>query len=150
MLQDRITKIAPYFKGIEMSGGLFIVKVQYKDKWAAYPTQDLETIKVAQSEEEANVWFYYAEADKVDMDMIFDLIEETIEMNESIRLKIELLKVKVEELKLIFDSEPLSKLETLQFTFAPQEKPKTKSKRKYNKKQKEVEMVIGEPDVVES
>lgn len=135
MLQERIKRIAQYFRGIEMTGGLFIVKVQYKDKWAAYPTQDKETIRVAKSDEEPNVWFYYAQADSIDMEMIFDLIDETIEMNESVRLKIELLKSKVEELKQLFDSEPLSKLERLEFTFA--EEKKTKSKRKYNKKAKE-------------
>lgn len=144
MLQDRIKRIAQYFRGIEMTGGLFIVKVQYRDKWTAYPTQDMETIKVTRSDEEPNVWFYYAQADTIDMDMIFDLIEETIEMNESVRLKIELLKQKVEELKVLFDTEPLNKLERLEFTFKPEIIEKSKPKRKYNKKKKEEEVVTME------
>jgi hypothetical protein len=149
MLQDRIKKIAQYFRGIEMTGGLFIVKVQYKEKWAAYPTQDMETIKVTRSDEEPNVWFYYAQADTVDMEMIFDLIEETIEMNESVRLKIELLKSKVEELKVLFDTEPLNKLERLEFTFKPEIAEKLKSKRRYNKKKKEDIVVATEENNAE-
>ena len=133
MLQDRIQRIAPYFKGIETNGGLLIVKVQFQQGWNAYPTQDLETIKVAQSEQEANVWFYYSDSTKVDLEMIFDLIEETIEFNESLRKKVELLKVKVEELKQIFNAEPLSRLETLYFAFA--EETKKKKSRKSTKKE---------------
>ena len=149
MLQDRIKRIAQYFKGIEMTGGLFIVKVQYKDKWAAYPTQDMETIKVTRSDEEPNVWFYYAQADTVDMEMIFDLIEETIEMNESVRLKIELLKQKVEELKILFDTESLNKLERLEFTFKPEIVEKSKTKKKNNKKKKEEIVVVVEENNME-
>ena len=149
MLQDRIKRISQYFRGIEMTGGLFIVKVQYKEKWADYPTQDMETIKVSSSDDEPNVWFYYAQADTVDMEMIFDLIEETIEMNESVRLKIELLKQKVEELKVLFDTEPLNKLELLEFTFKQEIGEKTKSKRKYNKKKKEDVVVVSEENNIE-
>ena len=130
MLQERIKKIAQYFRGIEMRGGLYIVKVQYKDKWGAYPTANGTTIKVAKSEDEVDVWYYYAQAEEVDMELIFDLIDETIEMNESVRLKIELLKRKVEELKTLFDNEPLAKLERLEFTFAPEPKQKKKTNKK--------------------
>lgn len=137
MLQERIKKIAQYFRGIEMQGGLYIVKVQYKDKWGAYPTADGTTIQVAKSEDELNVWYYYAKVDEVDMELIFDLIDETIEMNESVRIKIELLRQKVEELKTLFDKEPLSKLERLEFTFTPE--PKTK-KRTSKRKEKKVDV----------
>ena len=95
------------------------------------------------------MWFYYAQADTVDMEMIFDLIEETIEMNESVRLKIELLKSKVEELKVLFDTEPLNKLERLEFTFKPEIGEKSKSKRKYNKKKKEDVVVVSEENKIE-
>lgn len=151
MLQDRIQKINPYFKGIEISGGLIIVKVEFPHGWKAYPTQDEETIKVALSEQEANVWFYYSDCTKVDLEMVFDLIEETIEFNESLIRKVELLKTKVEELKLIFNDEPLSRLETLYFAFT--EKPVTKKKsRKTTKKVKpqveeEMEMTPVEEEV---
>lgn len=145
MLQDRIKQIAQYFRGIEMNGGLYIVKVQYKDKWMAYPSADKTTIQVAKSEDEVDVWYYYASVDEVDMELIFDLIDETINMNESVRLKIELLKTKVEELKILFDQEPLAKLERLEFTF--KEEPKTKRKTNRKKKEKvEVEEILQVED----
>lgn len=136
MLQKRIERIAEYFGGIEMSGGLFIVKVHFKNGWSAYGSQDGERIKVAKSEQEPNVWFYYGDS-SVDLNQIFDLIEETIEMNESVRKKIELLKVKVDELKTIFNEEPLSRLETLYFSFAEEKKTKKKNKRKVTTKTEE-------------
>lgn len=133
MLQDRIKKIKEYFKGIEMLNGLFIVKVQYGERWGAYNSED-QRIRAAKSEEVADEWFYYADSEEVDIEEIFNLIEETIEMNLSVGAKIELLSKKIEELKLLFSDTPLQQLETLQFVMT---NPK-KEKRKYNKKKKTV------------
>lgn len=135
-LQDRIKNNAEYFRGMEIRNGIVIVKVLYKDRWGAYPSND-EKIKVAKSEELANEYFYYGDFPDISFDDVFDLIENTIEMNLNAAAKIELLNTKFEELKNIFASESLDKLKTLYFAF--ENVKTTKPKRKYNKKKKEEE-----------
>lgn len=128
MLQDRITNISEYFRSIQMEGDLFIIHVKYKNGWTAFNSSD-DKIKVVKDQTEKNAWYYYANMSQVDIDWIFNLIDETIEFNENIIKKVTLLKQKVSELKEIFDKEPLSKLETLEFTFT---EPKKRKKQKKN------------------
>lgn len=131
-LQERITSLQDYFLSIEVKDSLYIVKVVFPHKWSAYNSDD-EVIKVAKSETNRNEWFYYANITEVDLNDIFDLIEETIHTNESVTKKIELMRVKMEELKDLFQTETLERLETLEFIF---NKPKQvkRPKRSYRKK----------------
>lgn len=133
-LQDRIKDNAKYFRGMEMTNGILIVKVLYEEKWGVYPKDD-ESVKIAKSTELPNEWYYYGDFDVITFDDVFDLIEETVEMNINAAKKIQLLNQKFEELKQIFATENLQKLETLYFGF--NETVKSKPKRKYNKKKKE-------------
>lgn len=132
-LQERINKISEYFRGMEMTNGVLIIKVSYKDKWGVFPSND-EKIKVAKSEDSINEYFYYGDFYEISFDDIFDLIDNTIEMNLSAAAKIQLLSEKFEELKILFASESLQKLQTLKFTF--DEKVISKPKRKYTKRKK--------------
>ena len=94
-LQERIKDNALYFRGMEMTNGILIIKVQFEEKWGVYPNQ-AETIKVAKSTETPNEWFYYGDFDVVSFDEIFDLIEETVTMNINAAKKIDLLNQKGE------------------------------------------------------
>lgn len=132
-LKDRINNISEFFRGMEIMNDTIIVRVQYGRKWGAYPSEDGQ-IKVAKSEETMDEWFYYADSDAVEMDEVFDLIDETIQMNKNTLAKVNLLKEKIEELKSLFENERLERLETLQFVL--QDKPK--EKRKYTKRKKEI------------
>ena len=59
--------------------------------------------------------------------LIVYIVKILFEFNENIRKKIELLKSKVEELKALFDTESLDRLETLEFVFnEPKKKKKCK------------------------
>ena len=135
MLQNRIEKISPYFQGMEITNGILIIKVIFEDKWGTFASQD-ERVKVAKSQEIANEWFYYADYSVVPMEEVFDLIDETIEMNKSAAMKLELLSAIFEELKILLSKEPLERLQTLTFTMKDNIKPKTTNKRKGNKKPK--------------
>lgn len=135
MLQKRISGLSPYFRGMEITNGILIVKVLYEDKWGAYPSED-ERVKIAKSEEMPNEWFYYADYEVVPMDEVFNLIEETIHMNKSAEKKLELLSQRFEELKTLFATESLERLETLHFVLDAE--PKTKTKRKSSPKKKKV------------
>lgn len=148
MLQDRIKKNIEYFRGIEVIEDKVIIKVQYGDRWGAFPSKD-NKIKVAKSESSVDEWFYYAQADEVEFDEIFDLIEQTIEMNLNAYIKLELLTKKIEELKEIFSSTSLKKLETLKFVMDEiVDKPK---KRKYTRRKKDVvENIENKEDKIEN
>ena len=130
-LREKIEKFAPYFKGIEYQGGLIIVKVNYPDKIEPVGSDD-ELIKVARSED--GFYYYYADADTISEDSIFKLIEETVKVYEEARQKVSLLKAKVEELKTLFASNNLDKLNTLEFVFKPKKKTNSRPRKKNNVK----------------
>lgn len=143
MVFDRIDKIKDYFRGIELTNGVRIVNVTYPPKWGVYPSDD-ETIKVAKSEDKVNEWFYYGDCELVTFSDMFDLIDNTIEMNVSAEAKLELLNEKFDELKHLFATEQLEKLQTLTFVF---NEPKKTKKRKTKKKIEEnntIEQVVVE------
>lgn len=145
-IQERINNISDYFRGMEIQNGFYIVRVQYGNRWGAYSRQD-EKIKATRSEEVADEWFYYAETEDVEFDDIFDLIDETIKMNQSALAKVELLKAKIEELKVLFEDTPLEELETLKFTLTA---PKKTKKRKCTKKAKEEQIEPLESEITEN
>lgn len=116
-----------------MYNDALIVKMQYPTKWKEYGSLD-DKIRTARSEEEPNLVYYYADSNISSYDDIFNLIEETIRVNQEMKLKLELLKDKFEELKEIFSDKPYEVLKTLEFSF--KEPLKTKGKRKYTKRKK--------------
>lgn len=124
----------PYFRGIEMYNEALMVKVVFPNKWKAYPSDD-GRIKVAPSETDPNLTFYYADSKNTTYEEMFDLIEQTIKANRDIVSKLKLLREKVEELKELFSKLPYEELLTLQFVTekVKEEKPK----RKYTRKKKE-------------
>lgn len=150
MLQDNINKIKDYFVGMEMYNGLWVVRVKYRPKWGAYPPED-GTIDVVADENEADLWWYCAKNKEVEIDAIINLIEETIQTNLEAIKKVELFKLKANELKQIFSDESisLSKLQTLRFVFNSDqqaEKPTVKQepKKKMASKKDFIEVVTDE------
>lgn len=141
-VEDYISKIGEYFEGIERYNDALIVRVKLPERWGVYPSSD-ERIKVAPSEEVPNEYYYYGSSNDVNLEDIFQLIIETIQMNKDVLLKIELLKEKVQELKELFDTKPLEELKTLKFV--TEQPKKTKVKRKYTKKKKEAENEEKQP-----
>ena len=138
MLQDEILKLGDYFRGIEYFNDALIVKVNFPTRWQVYPSID-GNIKPAKSENEVGGYFYYGDMNKVSLDDIFGLIEETIEANKDAELKIQFLNEKVMELKELFKREPYERLSRLKFVIEDEVKEK-KTKRKYTKKKKEEEI----------
>lgn len=139
----------PYFRGIEMYNEALMVKVVFPNKWKAYPSDD-GRIKVAPSETDPNLTFYYADSKNTTYEEMFDLIEQTIKANKDIVSKLKLLRDKVEELKELFSKLPYEELLTLQFVTekVKEEKPK----RKYTRKKKEpvIEENNNEEKIAES
>ncbi len=148
MLQDEITKLGDYFRGIEYFNDALIVKVNFPPRWQVYPSID-GNIKPAKSEKAVGEYFYYGNMNKVSLDEIFALIQETIEANKDAELKIQLLNNKVNELKELFKRETYDRLASLKFII--DEAKEKKPKRKYTKKKKEEKenVVVAEEVITE-
>lgn len=132
MLQDEILKIGEYFRGIEYYGKAIMVKVAFPPKWQVFPSKD-GLIKPAKNED--GIYYYYGSNEEVTIDDIFNVIEETIELNKDTENKIQFLVQKRKELDELFKTTPFEKLTRLRFVFDEEEKPK-KPKRKYTRKKK--------------
>jgi hypothetical protein len=146
-LQERMSDMKPYFRGIEMYNEALMVKVVMPANWKCYPSAD-GRIKVTPSDSDPNMTFYYADSNNTSYEDMFDLIEETIKANKDIVLKLKLLKEKVEELKETFSRHTYEELETLKFVLTEPEKPKVK--RKYTKKKKDAEKQEEVPQIEEN
>ena len=146
MLQDEIMKLGDYFRGIEYFNEALIVKVNFPPRWQVYPSID-GNIKPAKSDNTTGEYYYYGDMNKVSLDDIFALINETIEANKDAESKIHLLNEKVIELKELFKRETFEKLSNLKFVI---EEPKQeKPKRKYTRKKKVEEEVVAEDTIIE-
>lgn len=139
-LIDRINKIKNYFKGIEYQNGLLIIKVMFPDKLIPQGSAD-GLIKVTKSE---GLWYYYAQADLISEDTLFDLIDATIKVYDDAKEKVALLKQKVDELRDIFATNDLETLLGLQFVLPKIEKKEDKPKRKYTRHKKNDEETTTE------
>lgn len=140
MLQDEIMDIKEYFQSIEYYGNALIVKVKFPAKWSVYPSSD-NMVKPAEGDN-LGEYFYYGDIEKgVKLEDIFNLIKETVSMNESVALKIELLKEKMNELKELFSVTSIEDLQRLKFVI---EKSNKKKKRSYKRKNNNAEEKITE------
>ena len=145
-LQDKIGEIKEYFSNIEIRDNLYIVKVYYPDKWKGYPSED-SLISVAGNND--NSWFYYANVAEVDLYDIFELIKDTVKTNEEKEKRVELMKIKMLQLKELFSDMtiPLNRLEELTFTLGTETKKPKRSTRKSTKKKENVENNVEEKEV---
>lgn len=116
-IQESINEIQKYFKGIEIKENLMLLRVEFPERWKAYPSNDGK-IKVAKSETLINEWYYYGEKEEVTIDDMMLLLQKTIEINESVFKKIKLLQEKIEELKKLFQDEDYDRLKTLKFALS--------------------------------
>ena len=119
-LQDQLLKYVKY--GLTMrtstSNGVpyYIVSLTYNPKWSVVEPTDGEVSCLPSSENKPGVYFYFTPV-MHGINPLFEAIEETVEFNEELEKKAELLKNKVQELQQLFMSEPYEKLVNLQFTF---------------------------------
>jgi hypothetical protein len=116
MIQERINKLKPYFKGIKVAEDYNIVEVNLKKSWVI---PDNEDVMVQQKEvkESSNVLYNMFYTNVKNFDELLDYIEaEVINQNIEIEQKEELLRMKVEELKRVFEDKSLDELNNLKFT----------------------------------
>lgn len=136
ILSEKINKILPYFKGIEVIEDKFVVKVQLEKGWFCYEKPN--TFSVMKINDEKNVWAVMCDAKSKDSDDIFDFINDIIETNKSVKLKMDLLKIKINELKEMFAVTPFEELLNLKFIIETEDNS-VKKKRKYTRRVKKTE-----------
>ena len=137
MLQDEISKLGEYFRGIEYFNDALIVKVVFPARWQVYPSND-GLIKPAAGESNGE-YFYYGDTNNVSLDDIFGLINETITANNDAEMKVKLLTDKYNELKELFRTNSYEKLLSMKFVLDDNEIKIEKPKRKYTKRKKKEE-----------
>lgn len=108
----------------------YMVSLTYGKKWTVLtPTEHSEQKVMCAKIKEDNTYCYMTET-RNGLEPVFALIDETIQYNEELEKKVELLKVKAEELKELFANCTYDKLLMLKFVIeTPQEALELKTKR---------------------
>jgi hypothetical protein len=111
-IQEKINTLQPYLSGIRYLDGLQLVDATFKDGWVIPDSKIIRKEKI-----ENNYFMFFSEDKSVTIDDLLDYIGSIIELNIEREKKYELLRLKVKELQELFKEYPLSKLETLNFSF---------------------------------
>ena len=129
-LQEKLIELSEYGVSFNVASGNFVIKIKYNSNWTIIQPDGNE-IAFYRDENDDSVYYYVASV-TTSIDKIFFAIDETIEYNRELELKVELFKEKMSELQEIFAQEPLDVLRTLEF------KIKKKKKKEKTKKEKVV------------
>ena len=112
----------------------YMVTLTYGKKWSVQ--QPAGNMVMCAKIRVDGTYCYMTEA-KNGVEPIFELIDDTIRYNEELEKKVELLKVKAEELKDVFATRSYDELLMLRFVIeTPQETPSPKNKRQSNSRRK--------------
>lgn len=116
MIQTRIDLLQPYFKGIKVAEDYKIVEFNLKKSWVI-PTNNNIEVQQRGVKESNNILYNMFYSNTKTFDELLDYVEEeVIKHNLEIEQKEELLRVKVEELKRVFEDKALDELNSLKFT----------------------------------
>ena len=146
-IQTRLNELKPYVRGIRFAQELPVVDVVFSDKWSV---TDTDGVKYNPSKKTAGYYMFYGENETVTFDEILDHVKQIIDTNIEIEKKRGLLKNKVRELQVFFESHTFEQLSTLKFSIDEVEKlveetkpepevvdTKTKSKKSKTEEKKE-------------
>ena len=115
-LQETLDKLKPYLIGFRYVEGIPLVDVVLKPNWVIPASKTIQN-KKEDSKPEYNYHMLYSEYPSVTLDHLLDYVALIIKVNIEKEEKLKLLKAKVEELKVIFQNNPLEKLNQLIFSF---------------------------------
>lgn len=134
-LQEKLIELSEYGVSFNVASGNFVIKIKYNSNWTIIQPDGNE-IAFYRDENDDSVYYYVASV-TTSIDKIFFAIDETIEYNRELELKVELFKEKMSELQEIFAQEPLDVLRTLEFKLKKKKKKKEKTKKEKVVKEKE-------------
>ena len=121
MIKERLNNLRPYVRGVRFVKDMAVVDVVFKDGWDVYENS-IVTYKPSKSSKNYFM-FFPKDQESSDFDLLLDHIEDIIESNIERENKLVLLKAKVEELKVLFDSKSLTELERLKFKIEEIDEP---------------------------
>jgi len=121
MIKERLNNLRPYVRGVRFVKDMAVVDVVFKDGWDVYEN-NIVTYKPSKSSKNYFM-FFPKDQESSDFDLLLDHIEDIIGNNIERENKLVLLKAKVEELKVLFDSKPLTELERLKFKIEEIDEP---------------------------
>lgn len=115
MIQKRIDLLKPYFKGIKVAEDYKIVEFNLKKSWVIPKNAEID-VQQKPIKESSNILYNMFYTDSKSFDQLLDYVEnEIINYNLEIEQKEELLRMKVEELKRVFEVKNLDELNSLKF-----------------------------------
>lgn len=116
MIQEKLNKLKPYFKGLKVADNYRIVEFNLKSTWLVEEDKFIE-LQQKPIKESSSILYSMFYSDKKSFDDIIDFVyERVIKHNLELEQKEELLRAKVEELKRVFEDKSLNELNGLKFT----------------------------------
>lgn len=112
-LKEKLVSLSPYSIGFNIYDANFVINITYPNNWTIMDLCE-DGIEFVKDNSRPNLYYYIAPI-TVNVDRIFEAIDEIITYNVELEDKVKLFHVKVEELKQLFTEEPLEVLNTLEF-----------------------------------
>ena len=121
-LNEQLIRLSSYKINFNIYEGTVIISLEYPKDWTVLEinSSDIQTTS------ENGRQFYWVPL-QMDVEKVFELIDETIEYNKDIEAKSELFKQKIDEMRKIFLEEDLQTLRTMEFKMKKKKLPKKKA-----------------------
>ena len=121
-LNEQLIRLSSYKINFNIYEGTVIISLEYPKDWTILEinSSDIQTTS------ENGRQFYWVPL-QMDVEKVFELIDETIEYNKDIEAKSELFKQKIVEMRKIFLEEDLQTLRTMEFKMKKKKLPKKKA-----------------------
>lgn len=113
-IQKALDALQPYVIGIRYLEGLVAVDAVFKEGWVV---PDDKFVKKEKGDAGLNYFMLYSDVPNVGLDEILAYVDKVIKINLEKEKKTDLLRAKVDELKLLFSKNSLNTLKNLRFTF---------------------------------
>ena len=125
--QQKMIEYAKYGISVRTSSnqglGYYMVSLTFGSKWKVQMPLETEGQKVMCAKIKEDGTYCYMTEITNGIQPIFELVDETIQYNEELEKKVELLKEKAEELKELFANKTYDELVRLEFTFKTAQEP---------------------------
>lgn len=120
-LNEQLIRLSSYKINFNIYEGTVIISLEYPKDWTVLEinSSDIQTTS------ENGRQFYWVPL-QMDVEKVFELIDETIKYNKDIEAKSELFKQKIDEMRKIFLEEDLQTLRTMEFKMKKKKLPKKK------------------------
>jgi hypothetical protein len=113
-INKRVKELEPHVLSIRFTNNITVIDCAFKDGWAM-PKSDV--VGSETTAEKPNYYMLYPLNEDVGIDEMLDYVNYIIKVNIEREMKIQLLQVKINELKTLFTKSSLEKCKTITFQF---------------------------------